>query len=153
MTSPTVRSGLSVPGFATDQLSLRFKCLAQMEDAPLIEAVRRLLNIELDLPPNDRRRRVIRRFQAWLQLEDSGLARVAEAFHRVTVELPPEERELIEDAERTALLDGLSYSDFRRLADSASYIRQRWPESQRGDAAPTPPSSLAMALALANLAA
>ena len=153
MTSPTVRSGLPVPGLATDQLSLRFKCLAHMDDAFLAEEVRRLLNIELDLPPNDRRRRVIRRFQAWLQLEDSGLPRIAEAFHQATIELTPEERELIEDTEHTALLDGLSYTDFLRLADSMSYIRQRWPESQRGDAARTLPNSLAMALAVANMSA
>jgi hypothetical protein len=148
MSSPTLASGLAAPVLAADQLSSRFKSLAQLAHPELTREVHRLVAIELDLPEDARRRRIIRRFQAWLELKGNDLARVADVFHQAVTTLSTDDQELIEDAERNALLDGLSYADFRRLADSISYIRQWWPELQAQEVSATKPSSLAMALAL-----
>ena len=88
----------------------------------LPEAIR-ILRYELDLPAYDRRREAVRRLRAWLQLPPTAANRLAVAFDEAAKSLDPVEREELRQTEQEAVMDGLSYAEFRRLADIVPSLR------------------------------
>lgn len=127
--------------------------LAALPEVELHTEVLRALRYELDLPADERRRRVISRLRAWLQLDPIEARRVASAFEAALESLDPSERHSVRETEEDAVMDGLSYREFERLANVMPSL-QKWREPFWQDSslpAGGLPASFAAALAWAGM--
>ncbi len=139
-------------GTVDESVLIRHRALAALPEPQLhIEALK-ALRYELDLPADERRRRVIGRLRAWLLLETSQARRIAAAFDAALDELEPEERHAVRETEEDAVMDGLSYREFERLRAVMPSLRQwdapLWQSAAFGGSGI--PGSLAAALAMAG---
>jgi hypothetical protein len=139
-------------GTVDEKVLTRYKRLDGLPEAELLHEAFRTLRYELDLPSDLRRRHVIERLRAWLLLEPEHAAAVARAFADASERLDASERELLAETEENAVLDGLSYREFQRLAAFVPSL-EKWnaassPDPLSGDAGM--PASLAAALILAG---
>jgi hypothetical protein len=64
------------------------------------------------------------RLEAWLDLTEEDARVLASAYDRALDQLPPEYRLGSEAAERAALLNGLSFRDFRALVRIVPRLRE-----------------------------
>ena len=74
------------------------------------------IRFEHRLPEPERYLAALLRLEAWLDLAVEDARVLAQAYDRALDGLPPEYRMSSEDAERAAVYNGLSFSDFRALA-------------------------------------
>jgi hypothetical protein len=98
--------------------------IAGLERDELIEAATRRLYFELDLPATERRRRVIERLRNWLELDPESARPIAEAFAAAAAKLDQPDRDEIARAEEDAVMDGLGYAEFRRLAQFVPSLKK-----------------------------
>lgn len=137
-------------GIVDERLLSKQRELASLPDARLQHEVTKALRLELDLPADQRRRHVMGRLRSWLILEPEDARRISETFARALNDFEPEERHTIREAEEDAIMDGLSYREFERLAavmpSLCHWQVPFWDELPRGAI----PNSVAAALALAG---
>jgi hypothetical protein len=119
----------------------------------LMAEAKKALHYELDLPADERRRRVINRLRSWLLLEAADARRIATAFDAALDEMEPEERQILRDTEEDAVMDGLSYHEFQRLSKVMPSLRKWDVPAWQTDASRRSgiPGSLAAALAWAGV--
>ena len=142
-------------GIVDEGLLSKQRAMAVLPEPELRDAALRALRYELDLPPDDRRRRIIGRLRAWLLLDTPDARRIANAFSDALATLTPEERHTIRETEEDAVMDGLSYREFERLTAIVPSL-QHWQDRLWTQVAPARtgvPGSFAAALALAGLTA
>lgn len=140
-------------GAVDEKLLARHRELAQLAEHRLYEEAIKTLRYELDLPADERRRRVIGRLRAWLTLDVADARRVANAFDAALGQLEPEERHTARETEEDAVMDGLSYREFERLARFMPSL-QHWQDTIWTQLAPSKgglSGSLAAALAVAGM--
>jgi len=96
---------------------------------------------ELRQDPDGLRESVLRRFRSWLRLSREDGALIAASYGRAFDALSPEQQRTLQEAEREVVMNGLSYRDFTRLAESVPWLRA-WdaPPLPSRPAAPTPPA-------------
>jgi hypothetical protein len=138
---------------AVDERVLNKQCaLASLPEVELQQEALSGLRYELDLPSDERRRRVISRLRAWLQLDAQAARRLAVAYEGALEFLDAEERHSARETEEDAIMDGLSYREFERLATFMPSLQQ-WEPSWRIDnyGGRGLPGSFAAALALAGM--
>jgi len=122
-----------------------------LPDRQLQDQALRALRYELDLPADMRRREVLKRLRAWLLLDPSEASRLARAFDDAGSRLDDAERELVRETEEDAVMDGLSFREFERLAGfMPSLAKWRTASLRAGLPRSGIPASLAAALALAG---
>ena len=102
----------------------RHRELARLSTEPLVFEAVKILRAELDLAADDQRRRVIERLRAWLLLDRTVARRLALGFEDAAAQLEDSEREAIQQAEEDAVMDGLSYLEFQRLAEVVPSLRR-----------------------------
>lgn len=126
--------------------------LASLPEIELQHEALNGLRYELDLPSDERRRRVVSRLRSWLQLDARDARRIAVAYENALDFLTAEERHLVRETEEDAIMDGLSYREFERLAAFMPSLQQ-WEPSWRIDSFQGRglSGSLAAALALAGM--
>ena len=156
MSSATYASPITVGeiGAVDEKVLNRQRQLAELPEVDLYREALKALRYELDLPADERRRHVIGRLRAWLALNAQDARRIAVAFEAVLDELEPEERHVIRESEEDAVMDGLSYREFERLAAFKPSL-QHWQDSlwsQFGPDRTGMPGSFAAALAIAGMA-
>ena len=105
-----------VTGAVDERVLSRHQKLAMTPDATLEQDALRAIRYELDLPPDERRRRTLDRFRAWLLLDRPSARRLAEAFARASALLDASEHETLAETEEDAVLDGLAFREFQDLA-------------------------------------
>ena len=140
-------------GTVDERVLSRHRELSELPEIELGQEALRLLRYELDLPADERRRRVIARLRAWLQLDLPSARRIADAFEAALAQLEPDERHMLRETEEDAVMDGLSYREFERLAAFMPSL-QKWREPFWQDAslpAGGLPGSFAAALAWAGM--
>lgn len=140
-------------GTVDEQLLSKHRRFARLPETSLHQAALQALRYELDLPADERRRRVIARLRAWLMLEPADARRVAGAFHAAVDELDTDERHAIRETEEDAVMDGVSYREFERLAGIMPSL-QHWQDRLWTQLSPVRsgvPGSFAAALALAGM--
>ena len=140
-------------GIVDEKVLNKYRELAQLPELELQQEAARTLRYELDLPADERRRQVIGRLRAWLKLEAQAGRRLAIAFENALEQLEPDERHTIRETEEEAVMDGLSYREFERLAVFMPSL-QKWREPFWQDAALPAgglPGSFAAALAWAGM--
>ena len=136
-----------VTGAVDERVLSRHRKLAELSEPRLEQDALQTLRYELDLPPDERRRRTLDRLRAWLLLDRPSASRLAGAFARASALLEPSERETLAETEDAAVLDGLSFREFRDLATFVPSLK-KWPPFAEGEAPMGPlPPSLAAALA------
>ncbi len=139
-----------VTGAVDERVLSRHQKLARMPDASLEQEALQALRYELDLPPDERRRRTLDRFRAWLLLDRPSACRLAEAFARASARLDAAEQESLSETEEDAVLDGLAFREFHELTSFVpSLARWRSFADRAPDLGPLPPS-LAAALAFSR---
>ena len=79
---------------------------------------------EHELPERQRTMAVLSRLSAWLELDVEQARILAETWDRVLRSLSEEIRAQALENERAALLNGMSFADFRRLATILPWARQ-----------------------------
>ena len=156
MSSATFASRTSVGeiGAVDEKLLSRQRQLVQLPELRLHEEATRTLRYELDLPADQRRRHVIGRLRAWLTLDMPDAKRIATAFDTALDQLEPEERHTIRETEEDAVMDGLSYREFERLAGFVPGL-QHWQDAIWTQLVPPKTGvagSFAAALAMAGMA-
>jgi hypothetical protein len=136
-----------VTGAVDERVLSRHRKLAELPESRLEQDALQALRYELDLPPDERRRRTVDRLRAWLLLDRSCARRLAEAFGRALTLLEPSEREALAETEEDAVLDGLAFREFRDLATFVPSL-SKWRSFAESEPhmGPLPPS-LAAALA------
>jgi hypothetical protein len=139
-------------GAVDERVLSRHRKLAQTPEARLEQDVLQALRYELDLPPDERRRRTLDRFRAWLLLDRPSARRLAGAFARASACLEPSEQQTLTETEEDAVLDGLSFAEFRELCGFVPSLA-KWRLVTEGELLPGPlPASLAAALAFSSAA-
>jgi hypothetical protein len=93
-----------------------------LPDDRLVETLRRHIEAEYELEPGRRREAVLGRLRAWLRL---GVAahRLVAAYEKATSSLPRRYEMARLDAERDAVMNGMAYDEFRRLAEIVPWLR------------------------------
>lgn len=140
-------------GAVDERILNRQRELSTLQEQELHAEALRVLRYELDLPADERRRRVIGRLRAWLQMGPAEARRVATAFEAVVNELGLEDRHTVRETEEDAVMDGLSYREFEQLANVKPSL-QKWREPFWQDSSlPVGglPGSFAAALAWAGM--
>jgi hypothetical protein len=139
-----------VAGAVDERVLSRHQKLAQLPDATLEQDALQALRYELDLPPDERRRRTLDRLRAWLLLDRPSARRLAEAFAGASARLDASEQETLAETEEDAVLDGLAFREFQELASFVPSLAQWRSFADRApDLGPLPPS-LAAALAFSR---
>ena len=106
---------VEAPELHTDAAS-PYQRLSDLPVELMLPEALKLLRYELDLPVFERRRHVVERMRSWLQLSPAEARRLAAGFADAAAVLDPAEREELRQTEEDAVMDGLSYAEFRRLA-------------------------------------
>lgn len=83
------------------------------------------LRAEAALPPDQRRAAARARLAAWLELDGEETRVLARVYDEAARTLPRDDLESWLEAERDAMLHGLSFSEFTRLADMVPWLRSR----------------------------
>ena len=136
-----------VTGAVDERVLSRHQKLATLPDATLEQDAIQAIRYELDLPPDERRRRALDRFRAWLLLDRPSACRLAEAFARVSARFDASEQETLAETEEDAVLDGLAFREFQEVASFVpSLAKWRSFADRAPDLGPLP-RSLAAALA------
>lgn len=105
------------------QLHQHYRTLLALPPAALVVRARQELVGEVRLPEDQRREAAYRRLCAWLDLDPEEARILARAFDQAATELPADlDRRRIE-AERDAILNGLGFADFQRLARLLPWLR------------------------------
>jgi len=118
--APAVTAGLH--GLPHTELRNRYHDLLALAPATLAERARRELLAEGLLPHDQRREAVYRRLCAWLDLDSEDARIIANAYDRAGATLPETlARRRMED-ERDAMVNGLTFDEFRRLADILPWL-------------------------------
>jgi hypothetical protein len=118
-----------------------------LPDDRLVDALRRHIQAEYDLPADERRRAVAGRLRAWLRLGERAHRLVA-CYEKASAALPFHVERARLEAERDAVMNGLSYAEFRRLAEVVPWLRT-WDGSFESEyAGPATDRTLATAAAL-----
>ena len=147
----TTTSFASLPstGVSDSNREEKYKQLADLPTEQLLAEAVRILRYELDLSGYERRRHVLDRLHTWLEMDSEKARRLAIVFDDCAAGLETSERDDIDATTEDAVMDGLSYAEFQRLAElmpSLGKWRQSIPESI---ATGSFGSSLAAVLALA----
>ena len=137
-------------GAVDERVLSRHRKLAQSPEARLEQDALQALRYELDLPPDERRRRTLDRFRAWLLLDRSSARRLAGAFDRASASLEPSERQTLAETEEDAVLDGLAFTEFRELCRFVPSLAQWRSVAEEEPRAGPLPASLAAALAFSG---
>jgi hypothetical protein len=111
-------------GAIAESIVVRHRELACLSTERLAFEALKILRTELDLAADDQRRRVIERLRAWLLLDRGDARRLALGFEEAAEQLEASEREAIQRAEEDAVMDGLSYLEFHRLAEVVPSLRR-----------------------------
>lgn len=98
------------------QVHQHYRNLLALPPADLAVRARQELLAEMRLPDEQRREVVYRRLTAWLDLDKEDAHILARAYDGAAAELPEELQRRRLEAERDAILNGLSFTDFQRLA-------------------------------------
>lgn len=83
------------------------------------------LRAEATLPADERRAVARARLAAWLELDGEDTRILARIYDEAARSLPQAEMEAWLEAERDAVLHGLSFREFTRLADMVPWLRSR----------------------------
>lgn len=114
----TTMTAVSTPATIGDFRSLAdeyFELLGLPADR-LEEALRGIAVRESELPEPMRYTAAKSRLEAWLELDREERRILGAAFRRGLATLPEETREQVHEAERGAVMNGLSFAQFRDLA-------------------------------------
>ncbi|HXH22269.1 MAG TPA: hypothetical protein VNN10_09575 [Dehalococcoidia bacterium] len=93
-----------------------------LPDERLREALRRQIEAEYELPTHERRRAVVGRLRAWLRLGERAHRLVA-AYEAATASLPRRYEVARLEAERDAIMNELSRSEFEALRRVLPWLR------------------------------
>lgn len=78
---------------------------------------------EAALDPQERRRAALRRLTAWLELDAEDARILARVHDEAAAALPAEAARARYEAERDAILHGLSFAEFTRLVEMVPWLR------------------------------
>jgi hypothetical protein len=81
------------------------------------------LVVEALATPERRRELARERLLAWLELDGEDARILARTYDEATASLEPEQRNARYEAERDAILHGLSFRQFQQLADTLPWLR------------------------------
>lgn len=110
-TAPTPATIADFRSLADEYYELLGLPAGPLEDALCDIAVR-----ESELPEPMRYSAAKSRLEAWLELDREERRILGAAFRRALATLPDETREQVHEAERSAVMNGLSFAQFRDLA-------------------------------------
>jgi hypothetical protein len=138
------------------QLRSRYQQFSRLDEEHRALEALRSLHYELDIPADDRRRRVIERLRGWASLDKAAATRVASSFEAAKSLLPHDDQLEIERVEQEVALDGLSCAEFLVLAGfvpALDKLRQQLPADAPSEAKPARGflPSLVAAMAMAEL--
>src|SRR5581483_10595778 len=123
-----------------------FEDVLVLPDDRLVEALRRHVQAEYDLPADERRRAVVARLRAWLEIGERA-RRLVDCYEKASASLPVHVERARLEAERDAVMNGLSYAEFLRLAEIVPWLRT-WGGAFEGGLPPATDRTLATAAAL-----
>jgi len=98
------------------QVHQHYRNLLSLSPADLVARARQDLLAEIRLPDEQRREVVYRRLSAWLDIDGEDARILARAYDRAATDLPEELQRCRLEAEQDAIFNGLSFTDFQRLA-------------------------------------
>ena len=93
------------------------------------------LAAEARLDPQERRQAALRRLTAWLELDAEDARILARVHDEAAAALPREAARARYEAERDAILHGLRFDEFTRLAEMVPWLRSSLGLSLMGEAA------------------
>ena len=111
---------------AEDSLAARLNAVLTLPGNALAEAqaLRRLIQAEHELPEPARYEATLRRLNAWLALNvEDRHARVG-AYERAIVAFPADYAQRRQDVETAVVLNALTFSQFRTLAECLPWLEQ-----------------------------
>lgn len=106
-------------------LAGRFYSLLALPDDLLVEGLTKHIRTEHELSEPARYEAVLARLQAWLELDAEDRIVIGRAWERALDGLPLEYRARCREAERAVMMNGLTFGDFRALAATLPWLRQR----------------------------
>jgi len=119
-TAPAATAGLD--GLPHTELRNRYHDLLVLSPAALAERAREELLAEGLLPDDRRREAVYRRLCAWLDLDSEDARIIANAYERAGATLPETLVRRRMEHERDAMVNGLTFDEFRRLAEILPWL-------------------------------
>ena len=106
-----------------DSLAERFYSFLALPDGELERALAHFIRTEDELPAPARYEAALGRLRAWLELDREDARIIARAYDRALAALPSGFAERRLEAERAVIMNGMTFAEFRALADFLPWLR------------------------------
>ena len=106
-----------------EALAERFYHLLDRSDLEIERALRDFVQVEDELPEARRYEAALARLRAWLQLDAEDARIIAGAYERAVQSFPEQFEQRRIDAERAAVLNGMTFAEFCELAPLLPWLR------------------------------
>ncbi len=122
-TAHSTEASTPVLGARVRELIDRYDLLLNRPDDEMRDALGQMIRAEFALPEQDRLEFTYSRLRAWLTLDGEDARIIARAFEEAMARCSTAQQQLRLAAERSAMMNGLRFSEFRALCGIVPWLR------------------------------
>jgi hypothetical protein len=126
MTTAVDTRSSGIRSVSAESLADRYFSYLGLSDAQLDGELRAMIRAEDELPEPARYEATLERLQAWLELSSEDARIISGAWVRSLATFPPDYARRSAEAERAVVFNGLSFQQFKCLADLLPSLQADW---------------------------